>query len=497
LYRRSFLSAAALPAVLAATGISGAKAQGTPFSQATVRDYARDLASRPFQAQDTALPGYISKLTYDQYRTLRFDKKQALWAGTDLPWQVEFSHRGFIYAGRVDINVVSDGRSVPVVYNSSMFGFDGIQRPTNEDLGFAGFRLHAPINKPDYFDEVTTFLGASYFRTVAKGLNYGLSARGLAIKTADPAGEEFPYFKTFWIERPAPGPYPGPVTVHALLDSPSVAAAFQFVITPGMDTAFETQATLFPRVDIDQVGIAPLTSMFLFDTNDRERIDDWRPAVHDSDGLLIATGHGEVLWRPLANPTRLQVSLFTDKSPKGFGLLQRKRSFAEYQDLESRYENRPSAWVEPVGDWGEGAVTLVEIPTNKEVNDNIVAFWRPKQKLQAKIPYTFAYKLHWTALPTQTPAHVADTMIGGNDKGVRYVVLDFAGLPATPALRADVTSNKGELRNVVSQPNEVAGGWRVSFELRAGSETAVELHARLLDGDKPVSETWLYRWTSA
>ncbi len=178
-----------------------------------------------------------------------------------------------------------------------MFDFGALQRPTNEDLGFAGFRLHAPMNRPDYFDEVCAFLGASYFRAVAKGLGYGLSARGLAIKTADPGGEEFPYFRTFWIERPAPSHQAGPITVHALLDSPSGPARFRFAITPGEDTVFDTEATLFPRVDIDQVGVAPLTSMFLFDGNDRDRVDDWRPAVHDSDGLLMATGHGETLWR--------------------------------------------------------------------------------------------------------------------------------------------------------------------------------------------------------
>lgn len=460
-----------------------------------MRDYARDLASRPFVAQATGLPGYLAKLSYDQYRTLRFDKQQALWRGSKLPWQVEFFHRGFIYAGRVDINVVSNGRSVPVAYTPSQFVFDGIERPTDEDLGFAGFRLHAPLNRPDYFDEVAAFLGASYFRSLAKGLGYGLSARGLAIRTADPKGEEFPYFKTFWIEQPAPGTDLGPITVHALLDSPSAAAAFRFLIAPGTETVFDTQMTLFPRVDIDKIGIAPLTSMFLFDTSDRSRIDDWRPAVHDSDGLMIDTGHGEALWRPLANPTRLQVSQFTGHAPRGFGLVQRKRSFGLYEDLESRYENRPSAWIEPVGDWGDGAVMLVEIPTNKEVNDNIVAFWRPKQALKAKAPYTFAYRLRWMALPTPRVAPVVGTFIGGSGD-TRSVVLDYADLPASPALRADVTADKGELRNIVSEPNTATGGWRVSFELRPSGEATVELHARLLDGDRPVSETWLYRWTS-
>jgi glucans biosynthesis protein len=471
---------------------------GTLFTAATVRDAARDLASRPFQPQETALPSYLATISYDQYRMLRFDKAHALWRGTNLPWQVEFFHRGSIYKGRVDVNEVVDGRSIPVRYSPEDFSFGSLQRPTNEDLGFAGFRLHAPINRESYFDEVCAFLGASYFRAVAKGLGYGLSARGLAIKTADPAGEEFPYFKTFWIERPKPGAHPGPITVHALLESQSATAAFRFVITPGIDTVFDTNVTLFPRVDLDEAGVAPLTSMFLFDGNERHRVDDWRPAVHDSDGLLMATGHSEILWRQLNNPSRLQVSSFLDRAPKGFGLQQRRREFADYEDLESRYENRPCSWVEPQGDWGPGAVWLVEIPSDKEVNDNIVAFWRPAAKLQAQVAYNYGYRLHWSAAPPpkNLPAPFVNTMVGPGGNGAVLFVMDVAPLRhgVTPTL--DVTSDKGKLQNILSMSNPATGGWRISFEMVPGSETVVELHARLMADKTPLSETWLYRWTT-
>ena len=492
MHRRSLLGAAAALSLPEA-----ARAQATPFGPTTVRDMAQDLASRPFVPQDTALPDYLQHLSYDQYRSVRFDKAQALWHGAKLPWQVEFFHRGFIYGGRVDINEVVDGRSTPVSYRPDMFTFgEGLRRPTNEELGFAGFRLHAALNRPDYLDEICAFLGASYFRAVAKGLQYGLSARGLAIKTADPGGEEFPFFRTFWIERPRTGART--VTVHALLDSPSATGAFRFVVTPGEATVFDTQATLVPRVDIDQAGIAPLTSMFLFDSIDHARSDDWRPAVHDSDGLWISTGHGETLWRPLANPARLQVSVFTDKGPRGFGLLQRKRGLADYQDLEARYDKRPGAWVEPVGDWGPGRVVLVEIPTREEINDNIVAFWRPDATLQAKVPYTFSYRLHWSADPPfrNPPAPVVRTLGGAGPDNTRLFVLDFANLPPGPALRPDVTSDKGVLSEINALPYPEAGGWRVSFHLQPGREPVIELHARLVDGaGRAASETWLYRWT--
>ena len=475
-----------------------ADSAGTPFDANTVRGLAQGLASKPFQAQETALPAFLNDLSYDQYRDLRFNKAQAVWRDSKLPWQIEFFHRGSIYKGRVDVNEVVDGRSTPIFYNPDQFSFGTAQRPTNEDLGFAGFRLHAPMNRADYFDEVAAFLGASYFRAVAKGLNYGLSARRLSIKTADPGGEEFPFFRTFWIERPAPSPRPEPITVHALLDSQSVTAAFRFIITPGEDTVFETAVTLFPRVDVDQVGVAPQTSMYLFGPNERGRVDDWRPSVHDSDGLLMLTGHDETLWRQLNNPARLQVSSFTDKAPKGFGLQQRERAFAAYEDLESRYDIRPSAWVEPAGDWGEGAVMLVEIPSDKEVNDNMVAFWRPKAKLQAGVGYNYAYKLYWSATPPVhgLPAPFTATMAGTGPDVSRDFVLDVGPLAAGAPPRGDVTSDKGQLRNVISTSNPATGGWRISFELVPARESVVELHGRLMDGDTPLTETWLYRWTS-
>ena len=498
--RRTLLrGAAALPALMAARTSLAAPEGSTPFSVETVQEAARALAAKPFQAQETALPAYLADLGYDQYRMLRFDKRHALWADTKLPWQVEFFHRGSIYKGRVDVNEVVDGRASPIRYDPEDFSFGSVQRPTNEDLGFAGFRLHAPMNRADYFDEVAAFLGASYFRAVAKGLGYGLSARGLSIKTADQGGEEFPYFKTFWIERPSPSRTPTPIIVHAVLDSQSAAAAFRFVISPGVTTVFETTVTLFTRVDIDQAGIAPLTSMFLFDGNERNRVDDWHPAVHDSDGLLMLTGRGETLWRQLANPARLQVSSFLDRSPKGFGLQQRKRDFAGYEDIESSYENRPCAWVEPIGDWGEGAVMLVEIPSDKEVNDNIVAFWRPKEKLQAGFAYNYAYKLHWGATPPvkELPVPFTNTMVGPGSDGSRVVVLDVAPLKAGITPRVDVTNDKGQLRNVTAAAIPGGGGsWRISFELVPGRETAVELHGRLMAGDTPLTETWLYRWTT-
>ena len=269
----------------------------------TVREAARALAAQPYKAPADALPPALSDLGYDQYRDIRFRPDRALWRPEGLPFQMQMFHRGFLYKSQVDMFEVADGIARPIRYSPDLFTFQNLQRPPNEDLGFAGFRLHGPINRPDYYDEICAFLGATYFRAVAKGQIYGLSARGLALNTAESKGEEFPLFRSFWVEKPREGV--NAITVHALLDSPSCAAAFRFAIRPGTTTVFDVESTVYPRVDITTVGVAPLTSMFWFSPLNRAGRDDWRPAVHDSDGLLLLTGRGERIWRPLNNPRDL------------------------------------------------------------------------------------------------------------------------------------------------------------------------------------------------
>lgn len=466
-----------------------------------MRRLARDLAQKPFKAPDDKLPDNLKNLSYDQYRSIRFLPERALWKDEHLRFQAQFFHRGFYYASRIDLFQVVDGRAEPIGYSPSLFDFGKVPPPPPDaDLGFAGFRLHAPINRPDYFDEVCVFLGASYFRAVAKNQIYGLSARGLSINTADPKGEEFPLFRSFWIEKPAANA--DSIVVHALLDSESLTGAYRFTIRPGDATIFDAEVALYPRRDVANAGFAPITSMFFFDFNDRQGVDDYRPAVHDSDGLAIRNGRGEELWRPLHNPRDLQVSTFADINPRGYGLLQRQRDFRTYQDLEAHYERRPSLWVEPIGDWGEGAVQLVEIPTKEEIHDNIVTFWRPKDGLKQKGEVSFTYRLHWGAeRPAPPPlARAVKTRIGAGPESSRLFVLDFVGDTLKGAkvedAKADLSVDKGKISNVVIEPNPATGGWRVSFRLEAGNEPAIELRGRLLAGDTPLSEVWVYRWTA-
>jgi glucans biosynthesis protein len=471
-----------------------------PFSDGTVRDLARDLAKRPFRAPDDKLPRGFTDLSYDDYRKLTFDRERALWRGADLGFQVQLFHRGFLYTRKVELFEVADRQARPILYDPTPFNLED-RPPPGADFGYAGFRITHPLNKQGVFDEVCAFLGASYFRAVARELRYGLSARGLAIKTADPSGEEFPLFRAFWLERPHAGA--NSVVVHALLDSPSATASFRFTVRPGDSTVFDVQASIFPRVELALAGIAPLTSMYFFAPNDRGGVDDYRGAVHDSDGLLLATSRGEQIWRPLHNPRDLQISHFNEVNLRGFGLMQRRRGFTDYNDLEASYERRPSLWVEPIADWGPGSVQLVEIPTNGEIHDNIVAFWRPEQPMRPGEEYNFVYRLHWLPVTKGNPelAQFVDTRIGAASNRGRLFVLDAVGgkaeeVPAKALPTLDLRTSAGEIHNPVVQPNPHTGGWRVHFHLVPGSARLAELRAVLTFNDRPLTETWLYRWTA-
>lgn len=458
---------------------------------------ARALAARPYAAAAaTQLPAGLNDIDYDAYRDIRFDPAHALWRNEGLPFQLQFFHRGGAQRARVDLFEVVDGQARRIAYSPAQFRFQrGAPDGLSPDLGFAGFRIHAPINRNDYFDEVAAFLGASYFRAVAKGMVYGLSARGLAIGAG--ANEEFPDFRSFWIERPRPGSRS--LTVLALLDGASCAGAFRFVISPGETTVFDTTASLYPRRTIADAGIAPLTSMFLFGGDRRARFDDFRPQVHDSDGLAMADGAGERLWRPLANPPRVSTSAFRDAAPRGFGLIQRERRYDAYLDLEARYHLRPSLWVEPRQGFGPGSVGLVELPSPTEYEDNIVACWTPAQALRAGRPATFSYRLHWGAEPIASGlATVAATRSGAAERGRRRFVIDFQS-PAPGALdgaQPQVTASAGSALEVNLHPNPETGGVRLSFELDAAGASAIELRAALLRSGKVCSEVWLNRWAA-
>ncbi|MET0440472.1 MAG: glucan biosynthesis protein G, partial [Casimicrobiaceae bacterium] len=353
---------------------AGAQEKGFGFDDVVAR--ARALAATTQRLPDSGLSKELLDLDYDQYRDIRFRPDRSLWRDAKLPFELQFFHPGFHYQRAVRIHEITPAgvRDVPFSREQFDYGKNNIEPSKLRAPGFAGFRVHFALNTPKYKDEMVVFLGASYFRALGKGQVYGLSARGLAVDTALGSGEEFPSFTDFWIDRPAANATQ--LTIYALLDSRRVTGAYRFVVKPGTDTVLDIGARIFLREPVTKIGLAPLTTMYLFGENHpNPGATDFRPEVHDSDGLSIQSGTGEWIWRPLVNPKRLLVSSFALTNPAGFGLQQRDRRFSRYEDLEARYDKRPGVWVQPTGTWGAGRVELVQIPTPDETNDNIVAYW--------------------------------------------------------------------------------------------------------------------------
>lgn len=506
LTRRQMLSLmgglAALGAIPAgAQGLPGlALGQATPFDAETVIARARALAAAPYTPPPEISPEWRD-LSYDAFRGIWFDPRNALFRDTDGAVQVDVFVAGLYFIHKIGINAVEGGTARPVLFDLAPFArTDKFPDLPPEGTGFAGLRLRGEMASPGVFQEYTVFQGASYIRAVGRDHGYGISARGLALNTAEPGGEEFPIFRDFWIEAALPDA--PSVTVHALMDSPSVAGAYRFVITKGETTEMAVSARLFPRVDLPKIGIAPGTSMFLFSDINRTRFDDFREAVHDSDGLLMINGAGEVLWRPLNNPTSLQISAFGDRNPRGFGLMQRARDLRNYNDLEARYERRPSLWVEPEGDWGAGSVILVEIPTDKEINDNIVAFWRPAQPLAAGSEHSIDYRLYWcsTAPAEGAVAPVIATSTGARifEEG-RIFSIDYGAHPALgddpDRLDLRVWTSAGSISATVLQRNPATGGMRLDVTL-TGDVAFADLRAEIWRGGQHAAEVWVNRWVA-
>jgi len=479
------------PATLAAAAWAPAGGVGD-----TVRKRARTLAAAPYRAPQRPLPPALANLSYDAYRDLRYRPDKAIWQGQNLPFQLQMFHRGGLFRDPVDLFDVERGAARPILFSEDLFNYGGKPPgPLPADLGYAGFRIHAQINDPSRFDEVAAFLGASYFRAVSRGVLYGLSARGLAVRSGEP-GEEFPAFRAFWIERPAPGARK--LVLHALLDGPSVAGAYRFEIAPGVTTVMEIEASLYPRKPLASAGLGPLTSMYMFGPESTRRFDDFRPEVHDSDGLLTDNGRGERIWRPLVHSAASRITDLDPGPARGFGLLQRQRAFSAYQDLEAHYHERPGAWVEPLSGFTSGAVRLVELGARSEAEDNIVAMWRPAEPLKPGREHRLRYRLTWGASP-EPPTRLAKALAwrsgASRDPTKRRFLVDFA-LPSggLDGLEARASATTGGIRVETVQPNASIGGARVSFEFSPAAASNSDLRLTLARGRDPVSEVWMYRW---
>ncbi len=501
-------SAASLPASAATPAAEAPPAeQGFGFQE--VQQLAQERAAKPYENRSPKLPTAIANLSFDQYQAIHFKHSDALWRNQSL-FEVQFFHRGFNFDRRVNISEVVDGQARPIIYNPNWFDFGRVVRQPGKlprSLGFAGFRVHYPLQTPTYKDELIVFLGATFFRVLGRNQDYGLTARGLAINTGSKGGEEFPWFTDFWLVRPT-GPEQRVLTLYALLDSDSVTGAYRFDVRPGGITQLEVHSVLFPRKSIHKLGIAPMTSMFLYGEDPAgHRFNDYRPEVHDSDGLMMQTGIGEWLWRPLTNPKDLRINRFMDEHPRGFGLIQRDRDFNHYQDEDARFQRRPSYWIQPLGDWGRGGVELVEIPNGEDIHDNIAAYWVPEQAVEAGKPLHFDWLMlahgdsqQWppggkviaTRTLPATPAEVQSTA----HSDARRILIDFAGgdldgLNDSQPLKALLTANGGQVQDVTVQKLVETGSWRVSFLVfPTHQHDTVDLHCYLQLYGESLTETW-------
>jgi glucans biosynthesis protein len=476
-----------------------------PFTYDSVVAMAEEMAREGYLSAVAALPLPLRELNYDQVRDIRWKDELTLWRKEGLPFQARFFHPGGLHGRAVEIFQIADNSVEPLRYSPEFFDF-GKNRLTGllpQTVGYAGFRIHHPLNKPDVLDEVMAFLGASYFRAVAKNLHYGISARGLAINTSvKDKEEEFPVFTKFWLKRP--DRFANNMSIFALLESKSVVGAYQFDVWPGPETHMVVKATLFFTKIPQSVGFAPLTSMFWYGENTSNTFGDFRPEVHDSDGLLMQRSNGEWVWHALSWSQQKQHSVFGDNQPKGYGLMQRDREFPHYQDLEAKYHERPSLWVQPISGFDAGAVHLVQLPTKDEFLDNVVAFWSPEKPPEPLKPVRLEYLLRWLGDSPDLPplGRAISTRVDDQDKPYyRHFFVEFAGGPLQGLKpgeipEVDTTSVTGaNITDTKIEWNGFNSSWRVSFYASTPeSRKPNEFTCRLKWQGEPLTETWSYTW---
>ena len=480
--------------------VKSAMGSGRSFSRQAVLSVARDLAKKPYGAPSLPLPDPFNGLSAEQYAAITPKAETAIWYDDHRGLTIEPLHRGFVFDVPVQIYTVEDSVVLNVSYDRNRFNFGKLQPPaTLPDIGYSGFRIVAQENGQSR--EVAVFQGATFFRSQARGQVRGLVARAISIKTADARGEEISLFRAFWIERP---PLGGPMVIHAIADSESLVAAIRFTVRPGDVTIVDVETTLIPRVPLDHIGLGGMQAMYFFSpASPRRATDDYRAGVYEAMGLQMQRGNAEWIWRPLTNPSQLQISNFQDENIKGFGLVQRDRQFPTFQDDDQKYNLRPSCWVEPIGDWGQGAVQLVEIPTDSDINQNIVSYWRPKAVLNAGEEVIFNLRQFWCwQVPESSPlATILSTRVGRIGPKRRRFVVDFAGDGFTPDRKAAdfklaLSTSGGSVINqrVIYTPQRNAA--RAIVDLDTGNETLIELRLVLEANGKSETETWLYRWTA-
>ncbi len=522
------------PGSPAAAPADAAPAPAATFSLDDVEKLAKKLAKKTFESPRSPAVDFLKGISEGDWNRIRFKEEFNLWHDQAQPFEISFFHPGFIYNNAVTVHVVEGGQSRALSFSTDQFSYgdSGLEEKARQSgLSFAGFQIHYSIDQPNHKDEVASFLGATHFRAVAKHSGYGLTARGLVLNPATPEGEEFPYFRQFWLVKPEPGD--PALTIYALLDSPSLTGAYRFVVKPGLSTVMEVTARLYQRVGAvlpAKIGLAPAGSMYLYSEKENGSRQDYRPEVHNSDILLYTTGRTDWTRRPLSNPERLEVNGFPLRSPQGFGLMQQDNNFDHYQDIGARFDLRPSLWVEPAGEWGPGRVELIEIPSPLDIHDNVMAFWVPDPPAAPAVPdapppdvplVSVDYRLYWMApgvMPHQLGKAVATRLVRSPKGDAAWFLIDFESeelnaIPSHMGLSSQIeTPAETPVLEKSLIKNPVTGGWRLQFKMQMpqengmvqslmsarGEQRSLRLRAFLKRGENlpdPLTETWIYDLT--
>lgn len=482
--------------------------ESSPFLSKLVAE-AKLQAQQDFEPLEPIQNERLKNLNYQEYRAIRFKGEESIWRGL-YPYEAQFFHTGFLYQQPVNIHLIDyKNRVSNLPFSSQYFNYDPpaqtLGNDIKTDVGFAGFRIHFPLNTNEYKDELVAFLGATYFRMVGKHQKYGISTRGLAIDTAMPEGEEFPYFTDFWLIEPANGKN---LVVYAKMDSPSVTGIYKFTLNGNGNTHMDVKAWLFAREDVEKLGLAPVTSMFLYGENTASKPDDFRPEVHDSDGLMLLTNSNEQLWRPLNNPNRLRITSLSDKKPKGFGMIQRDIQYGNYLDSEAEYHLRPGVWMTAHEGFNEGRLELVEIPANSETHDNIVAYWVNNAPFLEGDSLYLHYEIDAVSadphkyekasvLRTLQGADILPGEDSSDDNLTRRFIIDFTKPDGTTILNEDlsahISSSAGTIKQMRVFTTNFGNEIRATFLFTPEDEDSInDMRVVLTHKGAPISEVWTY-----
>ena len=446
-------------------------------------------------------------LTIDEYSQITFNASKALWMNEALLFRLEFFHLGYIYNTPLAVNEFKGLYSQDIRFTNDLFNFGNLNKDTSDkakDLeGYAGLKILCQLNRPNQFDELISVLGNEKFRALGRYNIYGLYAAPL-ITIGINNKINLAHYTKFWLGKPESKS--DHLTMCAIADSPEATIAFHYEIYPGDDTKVKTKSTIYPRIDTLSVGIAPMSTLYFSGINTLSRYNLYYSQFHYSDNLIISS-EKNVFSQPLENYEQTVVNEVKTKDIKFFGLSQRDRNYDHYQTLFIALHLMPTLWIKPDNDWQKGKVVLVETPANNPNTLNIYAFWVPEEKLHKGKVYSYDYTMHWAINepdPDTGPGCVSSTKVGLDGDNICFAI-KFTGtmlkkLPAVANITSLTTiSSNSKITDIKIQKDPFDNQWialiTASKPVKVDNkQSQVSLSCTLMYGNKPITETWMYKW---